>query len=104
MLLHQDVYYSEVLSHRLDITPRGHHTSLILLRGTNIRDMFAPIRLGDLGIFHTVIRFDKTETSLYLDDLPLLGRNECPRRNSEMFQNPRVFEVNFIPNRNSFGR
>jgi len=61
--------------------------------------MFAPIRLVDLGIFHTVIRFDKTETSLYLDDLPLLGRNECPRRNSEMFQNPRVFEVNFIPNK-----
>jgi hypothetical protein len=60
--------------------------------------MFALIRLGDLGIFHTVIRFDKTKTSLYLDDLPLLGRNECPRRNSEMFQNPRVFEVNFIPN------
>jgi len=121
MLLHRDVYYSDVLSHLLNITPRGHHTGLILprgvitprhkylryvrsdqtrrlLRGTNIRDMFAPIRLGDLGIFHTVIRFDKTEMSLYLDDLPLLGRDECPRCNSEMFQNPRVFEVNFIPN------
>jgi hypothetical protein len=47
---------------------------------------------------HTVIRFDKTDMLLYLDDLPLLGSNECPRRNSEMFQNPRVFEVNFIPN------
>jgi hypothetical protein len=50
--------------------------------------MFAPIRLRDLGIFHTVIRFDKTEMSLYLDDLPLLGRNKCPRHNSD----------NFIPN------
>jgi len=28
----------------------------------------------------------------------LLGRNECPRLNSEMFQNPRVLRVNIIPN------
>jgi hypothetical protein len=46
--------------------------------------MFASIRLGDLGICHTVIGFDKTEMSLYLDDLPLLGRNKCSRRNPEM--------------------
>jgi hypothetical protein len=48
--------------------------------------MFVPIRLGYLKIFHTVTGFDKTETSLYLNDLLLLGRNKCPRCNSEMIQ------------------
>jgi hypothetical protein len=66
--------------------------------------MFAPIRLGDLGIFHTVTGFDKTETSLYLVDLPLLSRNKCPRCNSEMFPDydPRVLGINFISNKTLF--
>jgi hypothetical protein len=89
-LLHRDVYYSEVLSHRLDITPRGHHTGLILPRGVITPRHKYPRyvhsdqtrRSRDISY---LIRFDKTEMSLYLDDLPLLGRNECPRRNSEMF-------------------
>jgi hypothetical protein len=64
--------------------------------------MFAPIRLGDLGIFLTATEFDMTEVSSYLDDLLLLGHNKCPRCNTEMFQDydPRVLEVNFIPNNN----
>jgi hypothetical protein len=35
--------------------------------------MFAPIRLGDLGIFYTVTWNVKTETSLDLDDLFFAG-------------------------------
>jgi hypothetical protein len=88
---HTEAVLSEVLSYRDNLCISGcDSTSRIVswllsnLRGINIRDMFAPIRLGDLGIFHTVTGFDKTETSLYLDDLPLLGRNKCPRCNSEM--------------------
>jgi hypothetical protein len=56
--------------------------------------MFAPIKLGDLGIFDTVTWDVKTETSLYLDDLFFAGSE----RVSEMFQNPRVSRVNLIPN------
>jgi hypothetical protein len=88
---HTEAVLSEVLSYRdslcisgCDLTSRIVSWLLSNLRGINIRDMFAPIRLGDLGIFHTVTGFDKTETSLYLDDLPLLGRNKCPRCNFEM--------------------
>jgi hypothetical protein len=55
--------------------------------------MFAPIILGGLGIFLAVTGFYKTEASLYL--------NKSPRRNTEMFQDydPRVFGINFIPNK-----
>jgi hypothetical protein len=46
--------------------------------------MFAPIGLGDLGIFLIITEFNSTEVSSYLDDLLLLGRNKCPRCNFEM--------------------
>jgi hypothetical protein len=61
--------------------------------------MFAPIILGGLGIFLAVTGFYKTEASLYLTTFSTV-LNKYPRRNTKMFQdqNPRVFEVNFIPN------
>jgi hypothetical protein len=83
---HTEAILSEVLSYLgnlcipgCDSTSRMVLSLLSNLRGINIRDMFAPIRLGDLGIFHTVTGFDRTKASLYLDDLLLLGRNKCPR-------------------------
>jgi hypothetical protein len=67
---HTEAVLSEVLSYRGNLCISGcDSTSRIVswllsnLRGINIRDMFAPIRLEDLGIFHTVTGFDKIETS-----------------------------------------
>jgi hypothetical protein len=59
---------------------------LSILRGINIRDMFALIRLGDLGIFRTVAEFGRSKVSSYLDDLLLLSHDECPKCNTEVTQ------------------
>jgi hypothetical protein len=89
---HTEAVLSEMLSYRDSLCISGCDSTFRIvswllsnLRGINIRDMFTPIRLGDLRIFHIVTGLDKTETSLYLDDLLLLGRNKCPRCNTEMF-------------------
>jgi hypothetical protein len=62
-----------LISPRGDIALTRYHPSALLLRGTNVRNMFAPIKFGDLGIFDTVTWDVKTETSLYLDDLFFAG-------------------------------
>jgi hypothetical protein len=41
----------------------------IFRRGIDIRDMFAPIILGDLGIFCIVTEFSRSEVLPYRDNL-----------------------------------
>jgi hypothetical protein len=84
---HTEDVLSEVLSYRDSLCISGCDSTSRIVSWllSNIRDMFAPIKLGDLGILYTVTGFDKTETSLYVDNLPLLGRNKCPRCTTEMF-------------------
>jgi len=48
--------------------------------------MFAPIILGDLGTFHTVAEFGRSEVLSYRDNLSIQGHDECPRCNTEVTQ------------------
>jgi hypothetical protein len=49
----------------------------IFFRGVNIRDMFTPIIVEDLGIFRTVDEFGRSEVSSYRDNLSIQGHDEC---------------------------
>jgi hypothetical protein len=62
--------------------------------------MFAPIILGDLGIFRTIAEFGRSEVLSYRDNLFIQGHNECSRCNTEVTQgqDPLALGVDFIPN------
>jgi len=72
----------------------------IFRRGVNIQHMFAPIIPRDLGIFHTIAEFGSSEVLSYRDNLSIQGHDECPRCNTKVTQgqDPRVLGVDFIPN------